>query len=607
MRNIYAYLTGLAMASACCLSCVNLDTLNPSSVSSTLMWSNETYAKAGVDAILTVWKPYGRDIDVFGDYPNLKMIGRNRIESFGFTSETVYSPYFSRAEHNADNAAFRIEWQQCYEGVAMANDAIANLHKAMMSAAKLDRYMCEAKFYRALYYYRLNALFQGVPLYLEPVDNENCTKGRSSADDVWNQCIADLTDCIESANLPDNTLSSTYGRPSRGAAYSLRGMVYMWKKEWAKASADFEQVASCGYGLWEGRYIDFFTEANEKDHEMILPLQFSRSQGYGDYSQGWFGTRSTSSAQSRIQPATRFVDSFLNEDGSEFNWEDIFPDWNILEPDQREVFFLRDSLLSEHSYYSNEWKIAKSGAVGRISQSIFDKYYLNTGNEARLKQAYEHRDPRLSQIIIVPYEPVMTCAGVGFRSSLKTHRWPFIYPGNGESEGDLWPEDRVNFRYAYRKFVTLDDQSLYPGMTGLDWPLIRYTDVLLLYAEAQNELDNLDEAVLCVNRIRRRAGLALLNDGQAHNAVSGKEDMRERIRYERRVELCGEGVNFFDEVRWDTFKDTKFAGQDEFSLLGPWGKSLMNYYWMGGAYPWPVPSKEIQKNPNLEPTPGWNY
>lgn len=607
MKKIYTYAASAAFAVVSSVSCVNLDTVNPSAVGSSLMWTNESYAKAGVDAILCVWKPYGRDLDAFSSYPNTHMVGRHRLETFGFTSETVYAPYFSRAEHNADNAAFRIEWQQCYEGVYMANDAIANLHKAGMSEDKLDRYMCEAKFYRALYYYRLNALFQGVPIYLEPIDNAECTKGQSSVDEVWSQCLSDLTACIESGNLPDNTLATSYGRPSKGAAYALRGMVYMWMEKWAEASADFEMVETCGYGLWDGNYGDFFTEANERDHEMILPLQFSRAQGYGDYSQGWFGTRSTSSSQSRIQPATRFVDSFLNEDGSEFDWEDIFADWNKLTPDQREVFFLRDSLLSGHSYYPAEWKVAKSGAVGRVGQDIFDKYYLNIGNEARLKQAYEHRDPRLAQIIILPYEPILTCSGMGYRSSVKTHRWPFIYPGNGESDGDLWPEDRVNFRYAYRKFVNLDDSSLQAGMTGLDWPLIRYTDVLLLYAEAQNELGNTDVAVSCVNRVRQRAGMVLLNDGQPQNAVSGAEDMRERIRYERRVELCGEGVNFFDEVRWGTFKHTKFDDQDEFWLLGPWGKHLMNYYWMGGQYPWPVPSKETQKNPNLTPTPGWNY
>lgn len=100
--------------------------------------------------------------------------------------------------------------------------------------------------------------FQGVPIYLEPINSSEATRGKSSADDVWKICLDDLTACIQSPHLGNNTLKENYGRPSKGAAYALRGMIYMWKKEYDSAIKDFEEVKKCGYDLWEGKYIDFF-------------------------------------------------------------------------------------------------------------------------------------------------------------------------------------------------------------------------------------------------------------------------------------------------------------------------------------------------------------
>ena len=58
-----------------------------------------------------------------------------------------------------------------------------------------------------------------------------------------NQVILDdLTYCINNPDFPNNTLNENYGRPSKGAAYALRGMVYMWKKQYKEAGNDFKEV-----------------------------------------------------------------------------------------------------------------------------------------------------------------------------------------------------------------------------------------------------------------------------------------------------------------------------------------------------------------------------
>ena len=84
--------------------------------------------------------------------------------------------------------------------------------------------------------------------------------------------------------------------------------------------------------------------------------------------------------------------------------------------------------------------------------------------------------------------------------------------------------------------------------------------------------------------------------------------MRRRIQYERRVELCGEGVNYFDEVRWGTLKQTKFQGKDQHGVCNMWGRRVGNIqYFRNNGWPWAVPRSEWQRNPNLMQTPGWSY
>src|SRR3546814_18130292 len=66
-----------------------------------------------------------------------------------------------------------------------------------------------------------------------------------------------------------------------------------------------------------------------------------------------------------------------------------------------------------------------------------------------------------------------------------------------------------------------------------------------------------DEAVAKINEVRARAGAALLNSNAA-TAVAGQEDLRERIRNERRIEFTGEGINYFDELRWKKWEENVF-------------------------------------------------
>lgn len=228
--------------------------------------------------------------------------------------------------------------------------------------------------------------------------------------------------------------------------------------------------------------------------------------------------------------------------------------------------------------------------------------YLPEGNEARIRKAYESRDPRLEASIITPYSTYDGAASsVAYTYTL---RWP--YRGSDVAEPfDLRTDTNNKFYYLFRKFVA-EGPSEIPNRSysPIDFPLIRYADILLNLAEAYNEMGETQKAVDCVNQVRKRAGVALLNSSAA-TTVSGTDDLRERIRNERRWEFNGEGVNFFDEMRWKTWHESKFS--EGAGLKQIWGQKEYSYVWDGDfVYTWPAPKEERDRNPNLTLAPGWD-
>ena len=242
----------------------------------------------------------------------------------------------------------------------------------------------------------------------------------------------------------------------------------------------------------------------------------------------------------------------LPDDGTEFKWSQVtgLENWDQLTPRQRAVFFCRDGLKSNAKLASQ-----KTQAIGICGQDIFDRYYLDNGNEARIKAAYDKRDPRLKQTIVTPYEPVdCFTAGLNGDENMigKQLRWPLYLQGT--SGGDFWLDKRTSAYYCYRKYVRflkgelIDRQRCYT-----DFPLIRYTDVILQWAEALIELNEFTPAKNLIDQVRARAHMPGIT-------IGGLDAMREAVRYERRVEFPVEAVNFFDEVRWGTYKETKSPG-----------------------------------------------
>ena len=627
----------LVFAALSLVSCADMLDISPANqFASANMWTSESLADKGMAGL---YNNFYRDASKIG-YVQLRhndMSGINRQGWMGMEFQTDYvsTDYPLRALSDAtkDASEFVVwyEWKWAYTSIHQINDALANLHKAGLGKEKYERYICEAYFLRAWFYSRLNKIYGGVPLYLEVISEDQCTKGQSTAVEVWNAVITDLTYCIDSPYCPDNTLTENYGRPSKGAAYSLRGMAYMWMAYEAEkgsqtehdaawyyqqAANDFEKVDDCGYGLWAGKFIDFFNYTNEKDHEMIFPLQFNSEVGFCDNLQLITGGRDTWNGWSCARPSSDFVDYFQNADGSEFHWEDIIPEWDDQvfadNPAAREVFFFRNGVQLDAdgkavitADFDKDAVALINERIGRIGTDIFRQYYDPDGNEERVRQAYENRDPRLKDIVLTPYEPYDTFKyGTDNDGKIqvgKELRWPFLE--EGDDYGDYYTGSLQNMyvykKYSYNKPEDLIDRLRCPT----DWPLIRYTDVVLQLAEAYVHLGKAGDAVSIVNQIRTRAGMPSIGTGS-------DEEVMEAIRYERRVELCLEGHDYFDEWRWGTYREMKFQGKDVYggqNWWGEWEGYHYNWYYTDDMYPWGAPATEAQRNPAIVQKPGWAY
>lgn len=175
--------------------------------------------------------------------------------------------------------------------------------------------------------------------------------------------------------------------------------------------------------------------------------------------------------------------------------------------------------------------------------------------------------------------------------------------------------------YCPRKFV--DSYTVGTGTTFIDYPIIRYAEVLLTYAEALYELNgSISDADLTasVNLLRARAVLPNLSN--AFVQANGL-DMRNELRRERRVELAMEGFRYWDLIRWKTAEielpkailgSYFFKNETGFSTANP-KLTPDNYILLQASanrrfdpakdYLWPLPVNELALNPQLKQNPGW--
>lgn len=194
----------------------------------------------------------------------------------------------------------------------------------------------------------------------------------------------------------------------------------------------------------------------------------------------------------------------------------------------------------------------------------------------------------------------------------------FIYHGrdyNGVTLDLTGSEYNFAFTYLYfLKYVADLKNRFWPSHAN--WILFRYADILLMYAEATNEASGPDASVYdALDLIRERAGMPLVE----RNLYSDKASLREFIRNERRVELAGEALRYFDIIRWriaevvlnksiksmnlENWVDRPLdANGNNRLIIKPVQTRLFD---PSKHYVWPIPQDAIDRATNLEQHSAW--
>lgn len=574
------YIAGLVAATLMLGSCESLDYVPGDQMSGQTFWQTEDHARQAAVGMYAAMKAdwcFGLDFtfDMCSDLAD---------------GTTPWADISRGTSFASNSGGVQNHWQYLYELVHRSNTVIRNVAKMPISQETINRVTGEAKFLRAMAYFRMLNCWGGVPYYDESCDiNEefaSLNAPRSSAEDIRKHIIDDLTDAI--SLLPVSWDAADLGRATKGAAYALRGKVYLFNRQWNEAINDFEEIVynktnNYGYSL-HSDYNELFRLYNGKySPEMIFSIQSidGNTAGYALNIVGYFGNKSTMRliASNCIVPSTTLVDMYENLDGTPFNWDDMFPGFNDGDSQTRRKYM--------------------SVAIDQGSTTVTSTLDCDT---TKVMDAYRLRDPRLCLNVITPYSHYL---GTDAGSSPMDKQFVLADPtkGGAPMEAMAFIRNSEGWNsYFWRKWIPTGNLDGYWGeynRTPYEFPLIRLGDVILMLAEAYNEAGSTDKAVTEVNKIRGRVGMPGLNSGASWLTVNGKDDMAERIRRERAFELVGEGQRYWDLRRWGLLEQSVKNATDIF------GDLMYTRSYQPRHELWPIPLVEMERNLNLTQNEGW--
>lgn len=560
--------------------CYDLDRHPYDQVGEGTFWKNETQINQGMMGVYSAL----REDNAFGlkfAMDNMSDMGVG-YDNQGF-GPVILGTYTARTE------LIKKSWKSLYDGVMRSNLAIRKINEATeITPEAKSKYISEAKFLRAVFYFQLYNLYGGVPLYDETVnqstDYNTLLKPRNTSQETIDFILKDLNEAIASSYLPVKWEATNTGRATLGAAYALRGKVYLYNKMYAEASKDFEEVIKdtsgkgYGYKLYDS-YANLFKPGGDESSEMIFAIQNSGGVGtdYGMPMTFYMGTRSSfGSDWNNVMPSVKLIDSYELKDGKKFNWENYISGFS-------------STAIKDETFVST---LSKDGK----KVDVYPK------NKDVLLSMYKDRDPRMNETILLPYTTYN-----GWVSN-KARACEFVVSRNvapNETNGFIRINGAYTESYVFRKFVAegnMDGGINNRAHTPINFPLIRLADVYLMYAECQNELGNLDTAVDYINLVRQRPSVNMpkINSGPEWLKASDSQAVFERIQQERAVELVAEGHRWDDLRRWNLAK-TLLPGD----IYGFTGKRLMTRVFTDKDMLWPIPGEEMDINPNLVNNPGW--
>ncbi len=313
--KIYKFLFIPALAfSALVINSCNEDKLalvNPNDLSPETYFTTDAQVQSAVNSIygsLQTTSLYNRHMWFGLDLMSHEATGNSALEA----DKRVYLDFTFDATHGPIGGF----WESCYRGINKANfvinnaDKIALIPESETPQARKDKFIGEAKFMRALYYFMLTNRYGDIPIYTAvPADNQGLP--RSPKADVWALIETDLLDAAAKC-LPKSEEEA--GRATSGAAWGLLGKARLYQGKYQLALDALNNVT--GYEL-EDVYFDNFREESENGVESLFEVQFNIEAGY---SAQWNGDRTDAG----LNEAT-----FRGQEYGFLNWFNCYPSDNL--------------------------------------------------------------------------------------------------------------------------------------------------------------------------------------------------------------------------------------------------------------------------------------
>jgi hypothetical protein len=384
-------------------------------------------------------------------------------------------------------------WIHLYTGVGRANDLLHSLDKAsgVVNKEFLLQVEAEARFLRAYFYHHLVELFGDVPLLTQTPFMEEANIAKSSKLTIVDQIIEDLQ--FAKDNLPLSWQGDNIGRITKGAATLLMARVALYNCRFELAATASEEIMSSNIYRLFPSYKNLFDYDGIRCEEVILDVPYQ--QGVKTHGYPRRVCSRMAGGTSTVVPSQAMIDSYLVIDGLPI---DKSPLYNSSSP-----FINRDPRMAASIIYP---------------QSVFYGYVFETHPDST--KTWQIQEGKL-----------------------------FKRVGNQ----DVTNSFATFTGYLWRKYNSELDLPARRTASELNFILMRYAEVLLTYAEAKIEMNDIDQSVLdAINTIRARAYGVESSETDKYPTVTTTDQttLRTIIRTERKIELAGEGFRLYDIRRW---------------------------------------------------------
>ncbi|NIG57238.1 RagB/SusD family nutrient uptake outer membrane protein [Chitinophaga sp. Cy-1792] len=451
-----------------------------------------------------------------------------------------------------------------YQALRSLNYFLANIDKAPVTDQVKKRYTAEARAIRAFVYYELAATFGPVPLIKDQyTDPSETAVAPAPQADVIAFSIAELQAAV--TDLPASYAGGTgneTGRITSGAAWAMLTRIQLHFGKYADAVASAQKVMGLGYQLFRvasvgtadmsddfSGYVDFASDADK--------TKFYK--GLSSYEQQFWAANETTNKEVILASQAITNSSYVWGNGlNTLMPPSALGGWSSITPTQ--------SLVNAY------WNRNGSAFVPQTPAARATNF--NDGNSnAAFYAEFKNRDTRFYASILFP------SATWNRYSPGYTFTWKSGVNNNNSKTG-----------YNFRKLVD-------PAYNTTEWdgaqdfPIIRYAEILLAYAEAKNEVGGPDATIYAaLDDIRDRAGMPAVDQ----SVYNSKESLRDLIRNERRIELAGEGQRYYDIRRWN------IAGNVMNNITDLNNSLVQERVWDNKFVVMPYPQSAIDRNPQLK-------